>query len=565
MNELSPTVITVVIATYNRNDLLSDLLDNLAEQELPEPWDFEVIVVDDGSRIPAGPALSHHPLGARLTITAQINAGPAAARHRAIGLSRGSIVVSLDDDMAVEPDFLARHLARHLAGGEVVLGRIDDANDGMSRPLFHRLHQRYLDVKMAAEPGSPATGVELFTGNVSFRASRYHEVGGFDVTLRRCEDRDLGVRFEQAGCRIVVAPDAPARHLSDHEEASAWRRRSAEWGALDQGIADRRGRGASSPWQVLNRMPTAFAPAALAAALAPSVGEPLAGAAYRLGLLLDKAGRTNWALQAAAITYGVDYFRGVGSGSASRRAVIRAALASRRAGSTSPSLLTPSPPAQSPWKRFTHDVAADHETSRHYRSHYHATTVSPWKLPLDALTKVGFQMLVAARFMRLLGDLKIPMGPQLVSRMIRHLYSAEIHWDAQLAPGIAIVHGNGLVISADARVGERCILFQHVTLGRSLDGTTGVSGAPHLGANVHVGPGAVLLGPISIGERSKIMGNTVVTIDIPAGTVVRPAPIELSTPRLLHAVDAIESPPLWPVAHASGPTDQRAPRTEVGR
>ena len=188
MTQPALEVITVVIATYNRLDLLTNLLDNLAAQELPNGWDYEVIVVDDGSKDPVAPALATHRLGQRLQVEAQLNAGPAAARHRGIAMSKGSILVSLDDDMAVDTDFLARHLARHDAGAEVVLGRIDDANDGTQRPLFHRLHQRYLDVKMTAEPGTSASGVELFTGNVSFRASRYHEVGGFDVTLRRCED-----------------------------------------------------------------------------------------------------------------------------------------------------------------------------------------------------------------------------------------------------------------------------------------------------------------------------------------------------------------------------------------
>ena len=164
---------------------------------------------------------------------------------------------------------------------------------------------------------------------------------------------------------------------------------------------------------------------------------------------------------------------------------------------------------------------------------------NPWRLPLDAVTKVGFQMLILARFMHLLGDLRVPGGAQAVSRIIRHFYGAEIHWKAHLAPGICVVHGNGLVISADARVKERCILFQNVTVGRSFDAASGVYGAPTLHANVHVGPGAVLLGPIEIGEGTKIVANSVVTMNVPAGVVVRPAAVEFTIPRLLRAVDSL--------------------------
>lgn len=570
--------VSVVIATFNRPALLRELLDDLHDQQLPGGWSLEVVVVDDGSDVPAAPALADHPLGPRLQVLRQANAGPAAARHRAIMASRGSTTICLDDDMRVDPDFVARHLRCHAEGAEVVLGRIDDASDGTRRPLFHRLHQRYLDAKVVDVDGAPARGVGLFTGNVSFRTARYHEVGGFDVTLRRCEDRDLGIRLELAGSRIVSAPSAAARHCSDHADVAGWRRRSTEWGRLDQGIADRHGEAVGSPWQVLRKLPAPFAPVALGAAVAPRAFTAVAANAYRAGQVLERAGLEGPALQAAAVTYAVDYFRGVGLASSSRRAVLRGARRAQRHSRTAaaPSAAAPSATATAgtaattsvpnrmvraepspafddaldgvgPWRRFVASVRADHATSRHYRARYQGATASSWRLPFDALTKVGFQMLVAIRFMRLVRDLRVPLGPQLVSRMIRHLYSAEIHWHAEIAPGVAIVHGNGLVLSADARVGARCILFQHVTLGRSVDGASGATGAPTLASGVHVGPGAVLLGPIVVGERTKIVANSVITTDIPAGVVVRPAPVELTMPRL-HAVDDDEQSP----AHGSG-------------
>ncbi|MGD9755085.1 MAG: glycosyltransferase [Acidimicrobiia bacterium] len=573
-------VISVIIATYNRVASLERLLDDLAAQELPGGWQLEVVVTDDGGAQPAAEQVAGHRLADRLRVLTQANAGPAAARHRAIVHSHGSVLLCLDDDMRVDADFVAGHLRHHQRGAEVVLGRIDDASDGAVRPLFHRLHQRYLDGKGDAGAGAPARGVQLFTGNVSFRTERYHEVGGFDVRLRRCEDRDLGVRFEQAGCRIVSGADVAARHCSDHEDAAGWRRRTEEWGALDQAIAERRA-GAASPWAVLRELPAPFAPVAVAAATAPRAMSPVAGAAYRLGELLARFGLEGPALQAAAITYAVDYFRGVGRVSR-RRSLLRAARAGRRRPATDTGtgtgtgtgpmvgVASSDPTARGPWGRFVHAVRADHETSRHYRARYNGARASAWQLPLDAVTKVGFQMLIAVRLMRLLRDLRVPFGAQAVSRAIRHLYGAEVHWDAELAPGQAIVHGNGLVISADAVVGERCILFQHVTLGRSLDAVTGVHGAPRLGAGVHVGPGAVLLGPIEIGERAKVVANSVVTADVPAGMVVRPAPVELA-PTRLRAVEPTDGPAAAradgagrPVAGDAGPGPSAPAVGQVG-
>ena len=52
-----------------------------------------------------------------------------------------------------------------------------------------------------------------------------------------------------------------------------------------------------------------------------------------------------------------------------------------------------------------------------------------------------------------------------MSRSIRHAFASDIHWDAELEPGIVIVHGFGLAISYAAKVRAGCILFQNVTLG----------------------------------------------------------------------------------------------------
>ena len=107
----------------------------------------------------------------------------------------------------------------------------------------------------------------------------------------------------------------------------------------------------------------------------------------------------------------------------------------------------------------------------------------------------------------------------VASRLIRHLYGSDIHWDARFAPGVVIVHGMGLAISGKANVDSGAILFQHVTLGES------GGQAPHVGARVHVGPGATLLGGVSIGDESKIMAGCVVRESVPAGSLVSaPAP-----------------------------------------
>lgn len=172
---------------------------------------------------------------------------------------------------------------------------------------------------------------------------------------------------------------------------------------------------------------------------------------------------------------------------------------------------------------FARAVRADYGSMQMYRQKYHAEAIPLARLPIDAVRKIGFQMMLATRAMRLARDLHVPLGGQVGSRLIRHLYGAEIHWDTQVDGGVCLVHGTGLVLSHRAVVGEGCILFHNVTLGEGLDPVTKQSGAPTLGKNVHVGPGATLLGPIHVGDGTKIMAGAVLTRSVPPNSLVKPA------------------------------------------
>ena len=175
----------------------------------------------------------------------------------------------------------------------------------------------------------------------------------------------------------------------------------------------------------------------------------------------------------------------------------------------------------SPWREFAEAVRADHAAMRAHDERYAGPEARGAGLVRDLVVRIGFQMMFAYRVMRLGAALGIPLAPQIVSRLIRHLYGADIHWDADLAPGITIVHGMGICINGTARVGAGAILFQNVTLGLSIHPETREVGAPDLGRDVHVGPGATLVGPISVGAGSKIAAGCLVTLSVPAGSLVQ--------------------------------------------
>lgn len=171
--------------------------------------------------------------------------------------------------------------------------------------------------------------------------------------------------------------------------------------------------------------------------------------------------------------------------------------------------------------RFMTSVRADYAAVQRSLAKYKGQDLPTIRLPVEAVRKVGFQMMVATRTMGLLRDLGVPLLPQVASRLIRHLYGAEVHWETRLGDGVSLVHGNGLVLSHAAVVGEGCILFHNVTLGEGIDPQTRQVGAPTLGRDVHVGPGATLLGPIHVGDGSKVMAGVVLMHSVPPRSLVR--------------------------------------------
>ena len=141
-------------------------------------------------------------------------------------------------------------------------------------------------------------------------------------------------------------------------------------------------------------------------------------------------------------------------------------------------------------------------------------------LASDAVKKIGFQLMIAYRVMRFFRAAGLELGAQFASRTIRHAFASDVHWDADLEPGIMVVHGFGLAISYAARARHGCILFQNVTLGYGPDPLTKQAGAPLLEKSVHVGIGATLYGPIVVGEGTKIMASCVLSQSVPPRSIV---------------------------------------------
>ena len=130
----------------------------------------------------------------------------------------------------------------------------------------------------------------------------------------------------------------------------------------------------------------------------------------------------------------------------------------------------------------------------------------------------GFQAISIHRITHKLWKYNLPLIPRLLSHLTRFLTGVEIHPGARIGKGVFIDHGMGVVIGETSDIGDRCLLYQGVTLG----GTGKESGKRHptLEANVVVGAGAKVLGGIQVGTNTRIGAGSVVVKNVEANSTV---------------------------------------------
>ncbi|MCS7287172.1 MAG: serine O-acetyltransferase [Anaerolineae bacterium] len=132
--------------------------------------------------------------------------------------------------------------------------------------------------------------------------------------------------------------------------------------------------------------------------------------------------------------------------------------------------------------------------------------------------------------------------PRLISHINRFLTGIEIHPGAKIGRRFFIDHGAGVVIGETAEIGDDVLMYQGAVLGGV--STEKTKRHPTVGNNVVIGAHAVILGPINIGDNSRIGAGSVVVKSVPPGSTVvgvpgrvvkingQPQPIDLHHERI---------------------------------
>ena len=207
--------VSVVVCAYNAADTIDGCLASLGALTYP---DFEVIVVNDGSRDDTGARARRYP-GVRVIDIP--NGGLSAARNLGLAEAIGAIVAYTDADVRVDPDWLTY----------LVQPMLTSAFVGSGGPNVVPPDDPFVAQCVARAPGGPThvllddREAEHVPGcNMAFRRDALAGIGGFNpVYLRAGDDVDVCWRLQAKGFKIGFAPSALVWHHHRGTVKGYWR------------------------------------------------------------------------------------------------------------------------------------------------------------------------------------------------------------------------------------------------------------------------------------------------------------------------------------------------------
>jgi serine O-acetyltransferase len=143
----------------------------------------------------------------------------------------------------------------------------------------------------------------------------------------------------------------------------------------------------------------------------------------------------------------------------------------------------------------------------------------------------GFHALAVYRFGRWQREAQLPVPGRMLLRplylvlayLVQMMHGIELYPAARVGRRLRILH-RGAVVNGAAEIGDDCVLRHYVTIGALYEGGE----CPRLGNRVELGPGAVIVGGVSVGDGARIGPNAVVTFDVPPGGRVVASPARIT-------------------------------------
>ena len=207
---------------------------------------YEIIVADNNTSPELTAAVQRVAEGEGCGFVHAPQRGAGAAWNAGVLASTAPVVVFVDDDMIVGPQFLQSHLERRSGRSRIaVVGPIVPRH--RQGGAFHTYLTRRVAINRTPDPDD-VDFRHFYGANSSVDRDSLLEVGLFDTDFVRRQDGELAYRLREAGVAFVVAPDARGEHDPSIELLPYLRRcrRDGYYLAMP---------GAPSPWHRGHREP----------------------------------------------------------------------------------------------------------------------------------------------------------------------------------------------------------------------------------------------------------------------------------------------------------------------
>ncbi len=201
---------SIIIPVYNRPDEVDELLDGLKRQTSK---DFEVIIVEDGSKVPCKDVVSKYADVMDIHYLWKENGGPAAARNMGVEACKGEYVLILDSDCVIPENYIAEVEKELAADSCDAFGGPDKANAAFT-PLQKAINYTMTSFFTTGGIRGGKKKLDKFyprSFNMGMKTSVYKALGGFS-DMRFGEDIDLSYRVFENGYTCRLFPEAWVWH-----------------------------------------------------------------------------------------------------------------------------------------------------------------------------------------------------------------------------------------------------------------------------------------------------------------------------------------------------------------
>jgi Predicted glycosyltransferases len=237
---------SIIIPYYKRREQLLNTLETLNLQDF-DVNDFEVLLIEDGSEDFSQEIIDNmkFKINIRYFNTTK-NAGRARTRNLGISQAKGELLILLDSDMLVKPDYVSRHYDFHtrvfpdtlvlqMGLRNLLYDRLyDNLTNRLTELAFkkdydHEERQNLFQLISENLGSLRSSWLYTYTNNLSIPQKAVDLFGGFDEKFKGwgLEDTEFGYRLSKNGVKIMYNPGIEAFHQYHDEQFT--REKEIEW------------------------------------------------------------------------------------------------------------------------------------------------------------------------------------------------------------------------------------------------------------------------------------------------------------------------------------------------